>query len=96
MSVWSVCFFFIYYASSSPNDPKYDQLVIVGVDATGKDVFTTLKLGTSVQKSGFAQEDAEEEKADAVYYTQRSNKADIETCPKMCDVESPLMPEDGR
>lgn len=89
----------IYYAAPNQNDPNYDMLVIVGVDANGKDVFTNMVTSTARLESSLAQgeetdeRDEEEKVQTAVFYTLRNSKNDIETCPKMCDVESPLMPE---
>lgn len=81
----------VYFASDNADSSTYDKFIVVGTNKEGKDL---IKLAEGVQKGQILAQGVEDERESTeASELKKSGNYDIRTCPKMCDAESPLMPE---
>lgn len=80
----------VYFANNNQGS-THNKFIVVGTNKAGKDLIT---LSKEVQKGQLlAQGEEEKTVSKEASEIKKSDRYDIKTCPKLCDQESPLMPE---
>jgi hypothetical protein len=84
----------IYFATDQKG-PGYNRFIIVGTDKYGNDLIQIPKAPPYQGAQVLGDESSEESKSTEATEVLKSAKYDVRICPKMCDDESPLMPQPG-